>query len=353
MRAMLCHAFGPIDDISIDEIDPPECDDGEVVIAVAAASVQFVDIRIIEGKSLLNTSKLDAHFGRSVKVTLPLVPGCEAAGTVLRTGTNVTKVAPGDRVLASGLLGAWAEQAVFTEEEVAKVPPDMTMADAAAFYVLYYTAAYALLTRGRLTAADTVLVLGAGSGVGLATVEIAKAAGAKVIAAASSDAKLAAACERGADVLLDYGEGPLDLAAQKALSGAYRNAAGEGGITVVADLVGGDYAEPAMRAMEFKARFLTIGFSAGVPAIPMHVIFNKNAELIGVEPVADGRLPGQNPELLAQLFAWYGEGRLRPHIGATYRLEDAADALRLLQERRAIGRVLIDVSLSEHQGARA
>jgi NADPH:quinone reductase len=343
MRAVLCRQFGPIEDIEVAQIDPPSPAADEVLVGVETASVQFVDIRVIEGKSLLNTTKLDAHFGRKIKVGLPLVPGTEAAGTVLAVGREVQGFGAGDRVLGTCLTGAWAEQAVFRPAELARIPDAMSFQDAGAFYVLYFTAAYALQTRAALTAADTVLVLGAGSGVGLASIEVAKAVGARVIAAASTEQKLAAAASRGADELVNYGAGTLDLGAQKALAARFKAAAGEAGISVVADLVGGQYAEPAMRAINFKARYLSIGFSAGIPAIPMHVIFNKNASIIGVEPVADKRLPGEIPELMTRLFGWYLQGKLKPLIGGTYGLDEAVTALRLLQERRAIGRILLDL----------
>lgn len=341
MRAVLCTEFGPIDNLVTGEIDAPVPADDEVLVDVAAASVQFVDIKVIEGKSLLNTAKLDEHFGRRIKVGLPLVPGTEMAGTVRAVGRYVSGFKKGDRVLGTSLLGAWAEQAVFQPDELMKLPRGMEFVEGAAFYVLYFTAAYALLDRGRLRPRETVLVLGAGSGVGLATVEIAKASGARVIAAASSADKLEAARSRGADVLLDYGSGPLDLAGQKALSARFREAAGKPGIDVIADLVGGDYAEPAMRAMNFKARYLSIGFSAGIPAVPMHVIFNKNGMLIGVEPVADNRLPGENPELMAKLFGWWADGKIKPMIGATLPMDRAVEALKLLESRQAVGRVML------------
>jgi NADPH2:quinone reductase len=344
MRAVLCSQFGPIDNIAVGGIPPPQPEADEVLVAVEAASVQFVDIRVIGGKSLLNTSKLDEHFGRKVKVGLPLIPGTEAAGTVVAIGADVTGFAPGDRVLGTCLTGAWAEQAVFHHKEICRVPDEMSFDDAAAFYVLYFTAAYSLITRGGgLAPEDTVLVLGAGSGVGLAIIEVAKALGARVVAAASSEEKLAAAKSRGADVLVNYGATALDLTQQKALSAQFKQAAGQQGISVIADCVGGQYAEPAMRAMNFKGRFLSIGFSAGIPNIPMHVIFNKNGAIIGVEPVADKRLPGDIPELMQQLFGWYREGKLKPRIGGKYPLDQAVTALKLLEQRKAVGRILLTV----------
>lgn len=344
MRAVLCNQFGPIDHLTVGEIAAPVPESGEVLVAVESASVQFVDIRVIEGKSLLNTTKLDAHFGRKIKVTLPLVPGTEASGTVVSVGQGVTAFAPGDRVLGTCLTGAWAEKAVFQQQELSRIPAEMSFDDAAAFYVLYFTAAYSLLTRGQLSAEDSVLVTGAGSGVGLATIEVAKALGATVIAAASSAEKLAAASSRGADAVVNYGTTSLDLTQQKTLSARFKEAAGARGISVIVDLVGGPYAEPAMRAMNFKGRYLSVGFSAGIPAIPMHVIFNKNGSILGVEPVADKRLPGDIPGLMSRLFNWYRDGKLKPLISKKYPLDQAIAALKQLEQRKAIGRIMLDVA---------
>jgi NADPH:quinone reductase len=353
MRAVLCKRFGPLDELEIGEVDAPRPGPGELIVDVRAASVQFVDIRVVEGRSLLNTSKLDAHFGRKLKVELPITPGSEAAGVVAQVGEGVTSLKPGDRVLGTCLTGAWAEKAVFAASEVCRIPDEMDFETAAVFWIMYFTSFYALRRRAALAAGESLLVLGAGSGVGLAAVEIGKAAGAFVMAAASSDEKLRAAAGRGADVLVNYGAGPLPMAAQKELSARFKSAAGARGIDVIADLVGGDYAEPAMRAMSFKARYLSVGFSAGVPAIPMHVIFNKNATLFGIEPVADNRLPGDNLDLISTLFGWFREGKLRPNITERFPMGRASDALKRLAERKAIGRVILTMGNSaEATGAR-
>ncbi len=186
-------------------------------------------------------------------------------------------------------------------------------------------------------------MLGAGSGVGLAAIEIAKTLGARVIAAASSDEKLALARQHGADAVVKYGSEPLSMAEQKALAGAFKSALPGHGPDVIADLVGGQYAEPAMRAMAFKGRFLSIGFSAGIPSIPMHVIFNKNGSIIGIEPVTDKRLPGELPEMMETLFGWYRDKRLRPLITERFPLAQAGTALRRLAERKASGRIVLNV----------
>jgi NADPH2:quinone reductase len=343
MRAVVCREFGSIDDLEVADVSAPTAGPNEVVVATEACGVQFVDNRVIEGQSLLNTGKLDAHFGRSMKVTMPLTPGSEAAGVVKSVGPGVESVRPGDRVFGTCLFGAYAEQVLFHELEVARIPNDMPMTAAAGFYSAYFTAYYALIRRGRLAAGETVLVLGAGSGVGLAAIEIAKATDAIVIAAASSDTKLELARRHGADVAIEYPLGPLSGAEQRELASAFKAAAGKPGIAVVADLVGGTYAEPAMRSMAFKGRFLSIGFAAGVPSIPMHVIFNKNGALLGIEPVSEGRLPVEKPDIMQTQLRWIGEGTIRPEVAEVYPLEEAATALRRLAQRQAAGRIALSV----------
>jgi NADPH:quinone reductase len=343
MRAVLCRDWGSADLLKVDEVAAPRAGAGELIVAVRACGVQFVDNRIVAGQSLLNTAKLDAHFGRSVQATLPLIPGTEAAGVVEEVGEGVSSVKVGDRVLGTCLMGAFAEKVRFRELEVCRIPDEMDMHAAAGFYSAYFTAYYALVRRAGLADRECLLVLGAGSGVGLAAVEIGKALGARVLAAASSGEKLTLARTRGADTAICYGTGPLSPAEQKELAGRFKAAAGPGSIHVVADLVGGTYAEPAMRCLAFKGRYLSIGFAAGVPHIPMHVIFNKNGALLGIEPVADHRLPGENPELMQALFRWYREGRLRPQVTEVYPLEKAGTALRRLADRNSAGRVVLAV----------
>ncbi len=347
MRAVLCRAYGPADALEVDTVTAPTAGRGEVIVAVHAAGVQFVDNRVVEGKSLLNTTKLQSHLGHPVNAGFPIIPGMEAAGTVEEVGEGVRSVKRGDRVLGTCLLGAFAERARFREVEVCRIPDQMDMPSAAGFYSAYFTAYYSLISRAQLQRGETVLVLGAGSGVGIATTEVAKAVGARVIAAASSDEKLAMARSHGADAVLRYARGPLAVADQKELASAFKKAANGRGIEVIADLVGGDYAEPAMRTLELKGRYLSIGFSAGIPSIPMHVIFNKNGVLLGIEPVADKRLPGEVPDVMRQLFEWYGEKKLRPQVTETFPLERASVALGRLAARQAAGRVVLLTGLTE------
>jgi NADPH:quinone reductase len=343
MKAVLCHEFGPVETLTFGEIGAPSAGPGQVLIDVHACGVQFVDNRIIEGNSLLNTSQLNDHFGRDMRISFPLVPGSEAAGVVADVGEGVTRFKKGDRVLATSIVGCWAEQALFDEDEVALIPDNMGFDTAACFYVANFTAYYSVVERGALQAGETVLVLGAGSGVGLATIDIVKAMGGRVIAAASSAEKLALAKEHGADDVINYGIAPLGRDQQKALTAAFKKAGGSAGIQLIADLVGGDYAQPAMRAMAFKGRYLSVGFSAGVPSIPMSVIFNKNGCIIGIEPVTDKRLPGEKPDMMAQLYRWFEDGKIRPLITERYPPEKAVLALKKLAERKAAGRIILEL----------
>ena len=204
MRAVLCRAYGPADALEVDTVPAPTAGQGEVIVAVHAAGVQFVDNRVVEGKSLLNTAKLNVHLGRPAEAEFPIIPGTEAAGIVEEVGEGVRSVKRGDRVLGTCLLGAFAEMTRFRELEVCRIPDQMDMPAAAGFYSAYFTAYYSLIHRAGLKGGETVLVLGAGSGVGLASTEIAKAVGARVIAAASTAEKLAMAQAHGADAVVNY-----------------------------------------------------------------------------------------------------------------------------------------------------
>jgi len=248
-------------------------------------------------------------------------------------------------VLGNTFSGTFAEEALFREVEVCAIPEKMDFNIAACFYLASRTAYYSLLDRAGLKAGETVLILGAGSGVGLLAIDLAKAVGAKVIASASSLEKLGAARAKGADVLIKYSPAALDLAAQKDFSTRIRHAAGGVGPNIVLDLVGGTYAEPAMRAMALNGRYASVGFSAGIPSIPMHVIFNKNGTLLGIE-AASGEpnwFPGECPEATQRMLTWYSEGKLVPVISDVLPLDRAAVALRRMLDRKTIGRLVLSV----------
>jgi NADPH2:quinone reductase len=346
MRAAVCRKFGPVETLVIDDLPSPTPGAGQVLVEVHAIGVNFTDVLVVEGRSQL-------------KRQLPITPGTEAAGIVRAVGAGVTKVRPGQRVFGAKPHGAYAEEVVFDEDEAAVIPDGMPMQDAATFYIATMNAWYGLHVRARLARNENLLVLGAGGGVGLATIQAGKALGAYVVAAASSDEKLDLARSAGADALLRYDRGPLGLDAQKAFAAqllaqarAFDTRGGslgkissvhEGsGYHVIFDGVGGTYTEPALRTLAWEGRYLSIGFAAGVPKISLGPLLFKNADLSGLQPSSDElRLPGRNPEMMQTLFDWYLQGRVRPHLSNVLPLEAAPDALRLVKERRATGRIVL------------
>jgi NADPH2:quinone reductase len=350
MRAILCKAFGPPESLVLEEVAAPVPGAGAVLIDVAAVGLNFTDLLAIEGQSQLRRS-------------LPLIPGIEVSGRIAALGEGVTGFKCGQAVVGHRVSGGYAEQAVFDADEIYPIPDTMNMVHAAAFAIASTTAQYALIERAGLEAGETLLVLGAGSGAGLAAVEIGKILGAHVVAAASSQDKLDLALERGADETLLYPRDALDRDGQKALYAKLLLASGPRvaeqpmpsigllstlshgrGFDVIYDAVGGSYAEPALRSLAWQGRYLSVGFSAGVPAPSLGPLLFKNARIEGIQPTSDDqRRLGRKGPAMEQLFRWYREGRLRPQITATFPLERAAEALRLLKDRKALGRVVLIV----------
>jgi NADPH:quinone reductase len=346
MQSILCREFGPPELLVVAELPTPEPGAGQVLVDVHAIGVNFTDVLAVEGRSQL-------------KRQLPITPGVEAAGVVRAVGPGVTAVRPGQRVLGSKVQGAYAEQVLFDEYELIEIPAAMDMHSAAALFVASMTVRYALQDRARLKAGELLLVLGAGGGAGLAGVEIGKALGAHVVAAASSDEKLALAKARGADQLLRYERGPLDLAAQKAFAaqllkcahrpgeaaqsvGKISSVHAAAGFHVVLDGIGGSYAEPALRSLGWQGRYVSYGFAAGMATIALGPALFKNADILCIQPSADElRMPGLSPQSMQTLFNWYLSGQLRPMISQVLPLAQAAVALRTMKERRATGRIVL------------
>jgi NADPH2:quinone reductase len=317
-----------------------------VLVQVHAAGVNFTDLLAVEGRSQL-------------KRELPMIPGVEAAGVVLAVGPGVTAWRPGERVLGCSTHGAFAEQALFAEDELARIPDEMPMHTAAVFYIAAMTVRYALQDRARLQPGELLLILGAGGGAGLAGVQIGKALGAQVVAAASSAEKCAVALEHGADASVQYPVGPLSLEAQKAFTrellgraarphekaqsiGKISSVAASAGYHVVLDGVGGTYTEPALRSLGWQGRYVSIGFAAGMARIALGPALFKNADILCIQPSSDEhRLPARNPHAMQTLFDWYRQGRLTPRITQTLPLEQAAQALNLLRTRAASGRIVL------------
>jgi NADPH2:quinone reductase len=322
MKALLCKAFGPPDTLILGEVPSREPGPTEVAIRVMAAGVNCPDTLLIQDKY-------------QVKPPLPFAPGGEVAGIVDRVGSEVRKFKPGDRVMAYIIVGGFAEEVVVDAGNVLPMPASLDFVAAAAFTMTYGTSLYALRDRGQLARGETLLVLGAAGGVGLAAVEIGAALGARVIAAASSDDKLALCREHGAAEGINYG--------RENLRERIRDLTGDTGVDVVYDPVGGGYSEQALRGTAWGGRFLVVGFASGeIARVPLNLALLKGCSIVGVSWGGFLRraMPGKTRHLeeLARLADTY---KLRPHVSATYPLERAAEALNAMAERRLKGKAVI------------
>jgi NADPH:quinone reductase len=322
MKAVLCKAYGPPESLVVEDVPPPAAGAGEVVVSVRAASVNFPDVLIIQNKY-------------QVKPPLPFSPGSEAAGVVKAVGDGVAAVKPGDRVMAFTTFGAFAEEVKTEARRLLPLPDGMDFTTAAAFGLTYATSDHALRDRGQLAPGETLLVLGAAGGVGLAAIEIGKALGARVIACASTDDKLAVCLAHGADETINYATDDLRERV-KALTSAR-------GADVVYDPVGGAYTEPALRSIAWRGRLLVVGFAAGdIPKIPLNLTLLKGCAIVGVYWGEFARRePQRFAESMQQLGRWYAGGKLKPHVSATFPLERAADALTLMANRQVTGKVVL------------
>ena len=323
MRAVLCKQFGPPEDLVIDEVADPTPGPGEVLIEVKAAPVTFPDTLMLEDKY-------------QFKADLPYIPGGEVAGTVTAIGADVTGIEVGERVVSGlGAVGGYAEFAVAKENAVRKLPDGVGFAESTGLLYAHGTTYYGLKERADLQPGESLLVLGAGGHVGLSAVEIGKLMGARVIAAASSEEKLDLCRERGADETINYSEESLKDRAKELTNGE--------GVNVIYDVVGGDYAEQALRAIAWEGRFLVIGFTAGIPAIPLNLTLLKSCQIVGVFYGAmTSRDPKLANEIAEALLGWVANGDLKPHISATYGLDGAAGALRNLMDRKSVGKIVIE-----------
>lgn len=322
MKAVVCDSYGPPEQLDVREVEAPTPGNGQAVIRVHACGVSFPDTLIIQGKY-------------QVRPPLPFTPGSEVAGTVTALGAGVTGLHEGDRVMAFTGTGGYAEEVACDAQNIAPIPDGVEFVSAAAFAMNYATVYHALQDRAQLQPGETVLVLGAAGGVGLAGVELAKAMGARVIAAASSQEKLEVARRYGADVGINYGSEDFRECVKELTGG--------NGVDVVVDPVGGAYAEPALRGMAWGGRYLVIGFAAGdIPRIPLNLPLLKGCSIVGVFWGSFAtREPGRNTENLRQLLTWIGDGTLNPLVSATYPLEDVARALRDVIERRTTGKIVL------------
>lgn len=322
MKAALCRTFGGPDTITVEDIPEPEPGRGEAVVRVAACALNFFDTLIIRNKY-------------QVRPELPFSPGAEVAGTVSAVGAGVSAVAPGDRVVAFLTFNGARESVIAKADALVPVPDGVGFETACGVTVTYGTAIHALKDRAGLKAGETVAILGAAGGAGLAAVEISKRMGARVIACASSPEKLAVAREHGADEGIDY--------AREDLKERLRALTGGDGPDVVYDCVGGDYSETAFRAIAWQGRFLVIGFASGeIPKLPLNLPLLKNADIVGV---FWGNWAERNPDLnranIRQVLDWCARGELTPHIHGSYPLAQIGEALKVIDERRARGKVVV------------
>lgn len=323
MRAIVCKEFGPPEKLVLEEFDDPIPGAGQLVIETRAATVTFPDTLMIEDKY-------------QFKAKPPFIPGGEVAGVVAAVGEGVEDFAVGDRVLGNtALVGGFADKVLVDARQTRKLPDALGFAESTGILYAYGTGYYGLKFRADLQPGETLLVLGAAGNVGLAAVELGRIMGARVIAAASSEEKLAVCREHGADETIDYATEDLKSRAKELTGG--------NGVDVVYDCIGGDYAEAALRAIAWKGRFLVIGFTAGIPQLPLNLTLLKGCQVIGV---FYGAMLAREPDTYAQvvrdLDAMLVEGKLHPHVSARYPLERAGEALRALMDRKVTGKVVIE-----------
>jgi len=322
MKAVLCKRYGPPDSLTFEELPSPRPGPGEVVVAVKAASVNFPDVLIIQNKY-------------QFKPPLPFSPGSELAGVVKEVGPGVTGFKEGDKVIAFTTYGAFAEEVKTEAARLLPLPEGMDFASGAAFLLTYGTSDHALRDRGGLEPGETLLVLGAAGGVGLAAIEIGKALGARVIACASSEEKLAVCREHGADAGINYAAEDLRERIKALTEGR--------GVDVVYDPVGGPYTEPAFRSLAWRGRLLVVGFAAGdIPKLPLNLALLKGAAVVGVFwGDFTRREPRAFADSMRQLGEWFREGKLRPHVSRAFPLHQAAEALKLMAARQVKGKVVL------------
>ena len=324
MKAVLCKAYGPPENLVIEEVESLKPGKGQVIVVVKACGVNFPDALIIQGKY-------------QVKPDMPFSPGSEIAGIVKEVGEGIDprRVKVGDRVIAFTGFGGFAEEVVAEARQLIPMSDNMDFATASAFILTYGTAYHALKDRAQLQPGETLLVLGAAGGVGIAAIQLGKVMGAQVIAAASTDEKLAVCRENGADEGINYSTEDLKERLKQLSSGK--------GVNVIFDPVGGPYSEVALRGIAWKGRFLVIGFAAGdIPRIPLNLTLLKGCSIVGVFWGSfTEREPQHNQQNIQELLTLYAEGKLKPLISTTYPLTHAADALNDMMNRRVKGKVVL------------
>ncbi len=323
MRAVVCHSFGPPENLTVEEVDDPTPEAGQILVEVKAAAATFPDTLMLEDKY-------------QFKAEPPYIPGGEVAGVIRALGEDVTGLNVGDRVVGGlGTVGGFAELALVNALGARVLPDSIEFAQSTGLNYAYGTTLYGLKHRGQLAEGETLLITGAGGHVGLSAVELGKLMGAKVIAAASSEEKLDLCRQRGADETINYSKENLKERAKELTDGK--------GCDVVYDCVGGELAEQALRAIGWSGRFLVVGFPAGIPAIPLNLTLLKSCQIVGV---FYGAMTFREPELAAdianELIDLTASGKLSPHISGRYSLDQAGEALRSMLDRKSVGKVIIE-----------
>ena len=329
MKAFVCKEFGPIESHGIEEVPDPVAGDGQVVVDIKATGISFPDVLIVQGLY-------------QFKPPFPFSPGGEISGVVSAVGNGVTRFKEGDRVMGNVGSGGLVEKGAYFEQQLMPLPETMDFKVAAGFSLNYGTTIHGLKQRGELKAGETILILGAGGGLGITAIHVAKAMGAKVLAGVSSQEKLDLCKKEGADEGIIYPR-EMDRDAQKELSNEIKEMS-DGGVDVIYDIVGGDYAEPSLRAIKRHGRYLVIGFTAGIPKMPLNLTLLKECQIIGV---FWGQFAGLdrdiNRENFEELFQMHADGKIKPFVSETYPLDKAGEAIKSLEDRKVLGKVVVSM----------
>lgn len=332
MKALLSYDTGGPETLKMGEVDTPEAGPGQLLIAVKACAINYPDVLIISDRYQFKPER-------------PFAPGGEISGVIEAVGEGVTDFAVGDRVLAMCGNSGLAEYVAVPSAGAFKLPDDVSFEDGSAMILTYGTAIHALADRGDMKEGETLLVLGAAGGVGLAAVGIGKAMGARVVGAVSSEEKAQAVREAGADDVLIYDRGPFDKDTSKALAAQFKDKVGPDGADVIYDAVGGDYCEPALRSIAWEGRYLVIGFPAGIPQLPLNLTLLKSCDVRGVFWGAfAARDPQHNRDNANQLFDWWRSGKIAPKVTEVFPFEKGGEAIAKMGARKAIGKLVVKVA---------
>lgn len=329
MKALLSKAVGGPDTLVVEEVANPIVGENDLLIAVKACAVNYPDVIIIEDKYQFKPER-------------PFSPGGEIAGVVEQVGPGVTGWAVGDRVVSVCGHGGMAEKIAVPADKAFRLPEGRSFAEGASLLLTYATSIHALVDRGKLKEGETLLVLGAAGGVGLAAIELGKAFGARVVAAVSSEEKAAAARAAGADDVVLYGRAPFDKDQSRALADAFKKATGPNGADVIYDAVGGDYCEPALRSIAWEGRYLVVGFPSGIPKLPLNLTLLKSCDVCGVFWGAfAARDPRANEAHVARLFRLWEAGEISPRVTETFPLARGGEAIAKMAARQVIGKIVV------------